>query len=69
MIEYRICWDASSNASFSGSTDWEPWEDDGNPDDVLNDLEMPDLGYNAPPGLEIALEASGFEWYVDTREV
>lgn len=68
MIEYRICWNASSNVTFRGATDWEPWEDDGDPEEALGECEDRSQSYNAPPGLDLALEASGFEWYVETRE-
>lgn len=67
MIEYRICWSASSNIAFHGATDWEEWGDEGDPEEVLMECEDGSRQYNAPPGLDIALEASGFEWYVETR--
>jgi hypothetical protein len=63
MSEHRICWSASSNASFRGATDWEPWEEDGDPADVLSGGSV-----SLPIGLEIALEACGFDWWVETRE-
>lgn len=66
--EYRICWSAGSNITFQGATDWEEWLDDGDAEDVMSEVEVKGKPYNVPPGLEIALEASGFEWYVETRE-
>lgn len=66
-VEYRICWNASSNISFRGGTDWESWEDDGDPEDVLSSPER-EGHVNFPLGLGIALEASGFDWWVETRE-
>src|SRR4051812_43374334 len=36
-LEYRIRWSASSNVTFSGATDWEPWEDDGDPEEVMGE--------------------------------
>jgi hypothetical protein len=72
MIEYRIGWSASSNISFDGHDDWQPWDDeDASAEDVesyLNEPERRDQHINLPPGLEMALEASGFDWYVETRE-
>jgi hypothetical protein len=67
MTEYRICWNASSNIGFRGATDWEPWEEGDNPEEVLYESEI-QVPINLPPGLEIALEASGFEWHVESRE-
>lgn len=67
MTEYRICWNAGSNISFHGHTDWEEWLDDGDPEDILGEREMKDLPLNMPPGLEMALEASGFDWWIETR--
>lgn len=60
-MEYRICWSASSNASFEGATDWEIAE--GDPEAELSKGGWGDM----PEGLAIALEASGFDWWVETR--
>jgi phage gp45-like len=70
MIEYRICWSASSNISFQGQTDWTAWDEpDATPDDVERALEGYGQRSNFPAGFEEALEASGFEWYSEVREV
>jgi hypothetical protein len=67
MIEYRVCWSASSNITFRGATEWEPWEDeDATVKDVEDALYLG--GGGAIEGLSMALEASGFEWWVETRE-
>lgn len=64
-IEFRICWNASSNASFHGQTDWQPWDgDETTTDDIWEALAS---GGNVSDGLEMALEGSGFEWWVETR--
>lgn len=67
MIEYRIGWAASSNISFRGFTDWEPWEGEDVSIGVVEDsfYKITDI----PEGLSIAIEASGFEWWVETRKL
>ncbi len=76
-IEYRVCWSASSNISFHGATDWQTWEqfyEEDEPAPTLKTVEESfdgplDGGHVALPfGLEQALEASGFDWHVETRE-
>lgn len=67
MIEYRICWSASSNVTFRGSSEWESWGEEDITDDEVQDA-MCEGPVSLPNGLETALEASGFEWYVETRE-
>lgn len=66
MTEYRICWSASSNASFRGAGDWNEWggheESEAEIEDALTTSEGP-----LPQGLEEALEFSGFEWWVEFR--
>lgn len=68
MTRFRICWSASSNASFHGETDWEPFGPSG---DNPTREEVEDALYagdHTSEGLGIALEASGFEWWVEVRE-
>jgi len=66
MIEYRVCWNASSNASFRGASDWESWQDeDATHGEVIDALEVG--AFKVPAGLEMALDQSGFEWFVETR--
>jgi hypothetical protein len=66
-VEYRVCWNASSHASFRGATDWQEWDDDdATTEDVELDLEH---GGRIPDGLELALDGCGFEWWVETRVV
>jgi hypothetical protein len=68
MIEHRICWNASSNASFHGASDWEPWDDENaTQEDVEKVLSAG--GYGLPLGLSLALEYSGFDWYAEIREI
>jgi hypothetical protein len=65
MPEYRVCWTASSNITFRGNKDWEPWTDEeAGPDDIEKALTS---GSRISDGLELALEASGFEWWVEVR--
>ena len=66
MIEYRICWSAGSNISFKGATDWNEYGGfEETPDEI--EAEMCNGG-QIPQGLEEALEVSGFEWWIETRE-
>ena len=72
MIEWRVCWSASSNITFHGETDWEEADDGETEDEVRERLENQTFD-GAKPGpicaaMDAALEASGFEWYVETRE-
>lgn len=68
MIEYRICWNASSNSSFRGATEWFEWwgEDEATADEVQDSLSV---GGDVPQGLGEALEASGFDWWSEVRKV
>lgn len=68
-FEYRVCWNANSNITFKGATDWEQWgDDDVSPEDELTS--PPGNGkINLPEALDMALEASGFDWWVETREM
>jgi hypothetical protein len=57
--------------SFRGNTDWQDAKDWGEtPDEVVDALHESDLARNGslPHGLEEAMDASGFEWWVETRE-
>lgn len=66
-FEYRVCWNASSNIIFEGASDWEEWHDNEDTvEDIQNELE---LGNQLCDGLELALSFSGFEWWVETREI
>jgi hypothetical protein len=69
MIEYRICWSASSNISFRGHGDWWPANEGESAEDVEKALNGVAGGIRLPDGLEMALEGSGFDWWVETREV
>lgn len=66
-LEYRICWSASSNISFRGQTEWRDAGDWGESDEEVEDA-LSDSNGDIPHGLEEAMDASGFEWYVETRE-
>lgn len=66
-IEYRVCWSASSNASFRGATDWREWDDDEATKDDIEDV-LTGGATRLSDGLEEALEASGFDWWVETRD-
>lgn len=76
-VEYRICWSASSNATFHGHSDWTSWyEITGNEDVPADEIErtLNEECSGSPTGLipdalAEAIEVSGFEWYVETREM
>jgi hypothetical protein len=67
MIEYRICWSASSNITFGGETDWEDWDSGDATDEGAVERELTDGPGRLSQALEQALEASGYEWWVETR--
>ena len=66
-FEYRLGWTASSNASFRGETDWEPW---GGFEETADDVEraMTDGSGGISDGLSETLDACGFEWWCEVRE-
>lgn len=68
MYEYRICWSASSNINFRGNTDWSVWEDEEDDAIAIENSLTESNGSGISPGMEEALDASGFEWWVETRE-
>jgi len=66
-VEYRICWSASTNISFTGKTDWQEWwGDESDSEDIVHDTLG--AGKMEVEGLGEALEASGFDWWVEVRE-
>jgi hypothetical protein len=66
-IEFRITWRASSNITFHGATEWEPWW--GDPDDDHDAIEEELIKGEVSEGQRLALEGSGFEWNVETRSL
>lgn len=64
MIEFRVCWAATSNASFRGKGEWQEANPGESAEEVEEGLDSGQIG----DGLELALIESGFEWYVETRE-
>lgn len=65
-IEFQIGWSASSNATFGGETDWMPWHGDETTTEAVQEALNRGIGISL--GLEEALDASGFEWWSETRE-
>lgn len=59
-MRYRICWSASTNISFEGKSEWidEPNEDENT---LHSSLDGGD-------GLQMALDESGFEWWVEIED-
>lgn len=69
-MEYRIKWSAFSNINFRGATEWEEWVgEESTEDEVLRSVgrNLDGLPVALPFGLEQALDASGFDWDVETR--
>jgi len=65
-VEFRVCWSASSNISFHGSSEWEEWDDeDATASEVRDALER---GAVHCDGLQMVIERSGLDWHVETRE-
>lgn len=74
--EYTIRYNCNSNISFHNDHDheWNDWEgdEDATPEEIeksLYDNPDPTSPTNLPDGLDIALNESGFEWWVVVREV
>lgn len=67
-FEYQIGWAASSNASFfSRSEEWVEWEGDEETAEAVEEALLAGQG-SLSIGLEMAIDASGFEWWVKVRE-
>ena len=67
-FEVRLSWNASSNVSFRGRTDWEEWGGfEETEDEIYKALEGD--GAEIPDGLSQVLDACGFAWGVEVREV
>lgn len=65
-VEYRVCWAASSNVTFKDEGEWHP----ANPGETAEEVEESlSRGGRLSDGMEIAINESGFEWWVETREV
>lgn len=67
QIEFKICWAASSNATFRDEGEWHK----ANPGETQEEIEE-SLSKSSGPigdGLELAINESGFEWWIETREV
>jgi len=63
-MEYRLTWSASSDIGFTGATEWMTWpSEDEDHEQIEEDLIRGEI----PEGLSEVLEASGFEWNVETR--
>ncbi len=66
-MEYRLRWSATSNISFCGETEWTAWDEPEDDSAAIEDALIKGSGSLAD-GLEIVLQESGFEWWVETRE-
>ncbi len=67
-FEYRVCWSASTNISFKGESDWMDYGAEAeNAKEVEDDL-MRGEGM-VSEAMDAVLNASGFEWWLEVREV
>lgn len=67
-FEWRVGWEASTNASFEGYGEWEPFEGDGTTEDeVMNAIES--SSGRISEGLAQAIEHSGFGYHVQVRKI
>lgn len=68
-FEWRVVWSASSNIGFNGSSEWEPWEDDADSiEEVQNALEHRSPGGAPSIAEETFWEQAGLEYYAEVRE-
>lgn len=70
-FQFRICWTASSNITFKGKGEWRNADDWLMADDAITQETIENAlneGGNASEGLALALEESGFEWWVEVKE-
>lgn len=65
-FEWQVCWNASTNISFEGKSDWEEY---GAEADTVKEVED-DLmkGGFISDAFERVFQASGFEWWLEVRE-
>jgi hypothetical protein len=64
-LQYRVCWAASTNASFGDEGEWH----DANPGETVEEIEDAlSTGGRTSDGFETALSESGFEWWAETRK-
>lgn len=68
VFEYRICWNAGSNISFKGATDWQPWDDDHATEDEVSDALEASSGQWSL-ALEEFVDAAGVEFWAEVRTV
>lgn len=66
-FEWRICWSASSNITFKGQTDWEPWDDD---EETVDEVESAlCVGSRSSIVDDAFCNSSGVEYYPEVREI
>ncbi len=68
MIQWRVCWASMTNISFNGYSDW---EDGFDPEETQEELEaaLYESSGHISMALSTALEASGFDYWVEFQEV
>ena len=64
QLEFRVCWSASTDIGFRGESDWQEANEGETAEEIEDDLNSG----RWTDALDIALSASGFEWWVETRE-
>lgn len=66
MIEYRIGWSVNLHGA-GGDGEWIEFEGDATTPEMAKE-EIQRTGDGFSRGLEEALEAAGFDWWVETRD-
>lgn len=66
-VEYRVCWSASTNITFRGESEWEMYDDPTASEKQVEGALTESKGGFLSDGFEMALDLSGFEWWIETR--
>ena len=65
-FEFRIGWEASSVQGFQGTSEWMVWD---GPEQTIAEVQAAlNAGGRPAPGLEVAIDGSGFGWWSEVRD-
>ncbi len=67
-FEYRVGWEATTNASFSGQSDWAEFEGEAESEEEVQTLLERSSGAISD-AMEDVFNWSGFGWWLEVREV